>query len=211
MAEAECSTKQCSRCKDIKPASEFHKDKTKRLGLSSTCKDCACKRSGAWYRDNPEKAAASRRRHYLEHKEEYRTHSSEYYRTHKKRHLELSKAWVASHRERAAELARRLYARDLPKNRARKIRYQAVRRARIVGAGGSFTQEDVERIRSSQHDKCAACRCKLKGKFHIDHIQPVSKGGSSAARNLQLLCMTCNVRKHAKDPIAFMQEIGRLL
>jgi 5-methylcytosine-specific restriction endonuclease McrA len=41
--------------------------------------------------------------------------------------------------------------------------------------------------------KCVHCRSNLNLEF--DHIIPVSEGGSSTARNLQLLCETCNRQK----------------
>ena len=40
---------------------------------------------------------------------------------------------------------------------------------------------------------------------------PLSKGGAHHPSNAQILCRTCNRRKGAKDPIAWSQEIGRLI
>lgn len=87
------------------------------------------------------------------------------------------------------------------------------RRSRQAAAGGTHTAADVADIRRMQKDRCAepSCRCKLNGKGHIDHIIPIARGGNNDRRNLQLLCKPCNMRKQAKDPIKFAQEMGRLL
>lgn len=69
----------------------------------------------------------------------------------------------------------------------------------------------IPRLGTAQRWKCAICRVGIKGGYHIDHIMPIAKGGKHEPRNLQLLCQSCNVRKAAKDPIAYMQELGRLL
>jgi len=62
-----------------------------------------------------------------------------------------------------------------------------------------------------QRWKCAVCAVGIKDNYHLDHITPLARGGKHEPRNLQLLCPTCNVRKSAKDPIAYMRELGRLL
>ena len=48
-----------------------------------------------------------------------------------------------------------------------------------------------------QRDKGRCVRCGSNVNLHYDHIIPFSKGGSSTtAANIQLLCATCNLRKH---------------
>ena len=55
------------------------------------------------------------------------------------------------------------------------------------------------------------CTCGKKLKFsskqdfdvavaHIDHIQPLSKGGADSIENYQALCPSCNLHKSAKIP-----------
>lgn len=84
------------------------------------------------------------------------------------------------------------------------------RRARQRGAPGNFTEHDVKRIFSLQSGKCAACK-RVLDKFHRDHIIPLVQGGDNSPGNIQLLCESCNLHKHAKHPVEFMQELGYLL
>ena len=85
------------------------------------------------------------------------------------------------------------------------------RRARKVGAEGYHTADDVLSICEKQGWKCASCKKSVKKNRHIDHIVPLARGGTNWPGNLQILCPTCNTKKHAKDPIVWAQSLGRLL
>lgn len=84
------------------------------------------------------------------------------------------------------------------------------RRAR-KRAAGSHTAQDIIEIFAMQKGKCAYCRTKLGKKYHVDHIQALSRGGSNTRDNLQVLCQPCNQSKFTKDPILFAQSLGMLL
>lgn len=50
-------------------------------------------------------------------------------------------------------------------------------------------------------NRCEYCRLSQSGQeatFHIDHILPVSEGGTTIAENLALACVSCSLRKGAK-------------
>ncbi len=46
-----------------------------------------------------------------------------------------------------------------------------------------------------QRDKGQCVKCNGNKKLEFDHIIPISMGGSNTARNIQLLCETCNREK----------------
>lgn len=48
-----------------------------------------------------------------------------------------------------------------------------------------------------QRDKGRCVKCGSQKNLEFDHIIPVSMGGSNTARNIQLLCETCNRSKGA--------------
>lgn len=73
------------------------------------------------------------------------------------------------------------------------------RRTRIAGNGGSFTAAEWEGIKEAHDYRCVKChRREPDIALTVDHIVPVSKGGTSYPFNLQPLCKPCNSRKHAK-------------
>lgn len=105
---------------------------------------------------------------------------------------------------------------DRPGLRSAKVRHAASthdhkRRARVKGAGGSFTPEQITDLYLKQRGRCANCGTKLGDKFHRDHKTALADGGSNAIENIELLCKPCNLRKNAKDPIAWAQLNGRLI
>ena len=63
-----------------------------------------------------------------------------------------------------------------------------------------------------QGGMCANCKRKgKKVKWHMDHIIPISRGGSHTADNVQALCAFCNQSKNAKMPDEWAAYNGRLL
>ena len=72
-------------------------------------------------------------------------------------------------------------------------------RARRLGGGGRYTPDEWKQLIKDTGSKCLACGapetvCSLE----VDHIIPISKGGTSFIDNIQPLCMHCNGKKWTK-------------
>jgi hypothetical protein len=62
------------------------------------------------------------------------------------------------------------------------------------GSRRSSIPEDVKML-VWQRDQGRCVQCGSQDTLEFDHIIPVSKGGSSTARNIQILCESCNRSK----------------
>lgn len=117
--------------------------------------------------------------------------------------------WIAKNPEKHREYHQRTFDRDPAKWRARAVVNMQNRKAREAANGGSVTSDQIEELRHKQNGRCAECG--KHRKLEIDHIVPVSRGGSGDINNIQLLCGTCNKKKSAIDPIQWARRNGRLL
>lgn len=150
-----------------------------------------------WSRINAEKIKANDR-----------IRSAKYRSENREKRLETCRAYARANPEKVAASKR-----NWKKNNPEIVRQQhATRRALKESAPvGSMPRGTVKRILGLQKMKCACCHTSLHDGYHVDHIQPLSRGGKHEANNLQALCAPCNLSKHAKDPIDFMQSKGFLL
>lgn len=220
--------KTCTTCLTTKPKSEFNK-----RGLK--CKPCVKEYNKAYRATRLEELreqsrayallhkdvlSVQRKAHYVENKAEIREAQSIY----RKENIERLKAAarVGYHVNKAKNAEkRRLYGianREKESRRAAQWHIDNPNAKRIAShnrrqklSGGKLSKDIADKLYSAQKGRCACCKLPLGDDYHLDHIMPVHLGGKNEDCNIQLLHSACNLQKHAKHPIDFMQSRGFLL
>lgn len=122
------------------------------------------------------------------------------YERYAEKNKEYSRKWSKENPEQIRQ-TRRLYYR---KNKHIWIKTNSLRKARKNNAEGFYTHEDVECLHEAQDGKCIYCEIGLEDGYHVDHLVPLSRGGSSWPENLALACPPCNQSKGNKTPEEFV-------
>jgi hypothetical protein len=229
------ATKTCNKCRLTKPFTSefFHRARPGKL--HGRCKECRCADFAAQYAAAPEMHRLYVRKSYLKHRARPRIRlTDQQLRAHEKARMQrwlatnkehkrlLDREYAAKHRSKAIERVRKWYRankeRAAADNKRRRMEnpeqyrvYSRNRKARARGAVGHHTQQQTAAIRRKQTNKCAYCKRPLGRKGHLDHIEPLARGGTNWPKNLQWLCAPCNLAKRAKDPVDYAQSIGLLL
>lgn len=170
-------------------------------------RDEILERGARWRENNPEKVQEINKRSYEKHKGERRTKARAKYAEDPSYDKGRAIIYREKNRDKVAEQSM-----EWRRSNPEKVRvYDRNKKLKRKGAEGSHTPEDVQKLRKYQGYKCAECKSSIADSYHVDHIMPLSKGGTNYVSNLQILCPACNMEKHAADPFEFARKKGRLL
>jgi 5-methylcytosine-specific restriction endonuclease McrA len=235
----EWGTKVCTACFIEKPVTEYWAKRESRNGVAPRCKECRYAQTLAYRRANAEKyrvyyqakyqsdpeirakSAARQKAHPERNRQStarYRAANAELVRA---RRIPAERARYAANPEPLRE-ARRRWRREQPERyKAVQKRYYLSNRDAIQAANhrrrvqirtsGSYTAADWQAIKTTQQYRCLMCgRVEPDIRLTVDHIVPVSAGGSNEASNIQGLCKPCNSRKgrNTLDLRAVAQEVS---
>lgn len=171
-------------------------------GLFGRCKHCYTEQSKAKRNANREAYRARQRASAARCKE----HAREYCKANAEKIAQWHREYGVTHRNERREYERKYYREHPEKRRA--IHHN--RRARKNAIAGSYTDQDIQRQFKAQKGKCYWCSVRLD-KYHVDHIVPVNREGSSNYPwNIVLSCPHCNVKRGDKLPHEWF-EGNRLL
>lgn len=178
-------TKICSRCGIKYPATPeyFNRDSRKKDGITNPCKKCySTYRKGIRNTFNGREKSARYARKW---RRANPIKNATKQRNWKKRHPEVYKA---------------INLREHQKNRERYKIYHRINQRKRRAGYGEHTEEDINRMYQNQHGKCYYCGKKVGISYHVDHVIPVSRGGSNSPDNLVIACAHCNRTKSFRMP-----------
>jgi 5-methylcytosine-specific restriction endonuclease McrA len=214
--------KHCPACKGVLPVAEFSRESKRKDGLSVYCKACNKQR----FEVNKERIQEQRRRFREANRDALREQYKKFRAGHQERKNEQNKRSYASHKDRAIkymeqyrknnretlnENKRQYYKTEQGKMVARAA--HSKRKSLKINAIGTHTAQDIAVQFEKQHGQCHWCKKKFisgKNAYHVDHVIPLSRGGSNDPSNLVLACPTCNLSKNNRLPHEWIQG-GTLL
>jgi len=174
------STKTCTKCKETKILTDFHKRIDSKDGHAYECKLCTRGRSQRWYKNNSEYAKSKVRAVRLLNPEIDR---------------QRSRTWAENNREAASSRAR-AWARNNPDRR--KLQHHKRRALKRQNGVYDILPKEIRRLKSKE---CAVCGSEKN--LTLDHIIPLNRGGRHSIGNLQSLCATCNSSKQDSLMVEF--------
>jgi len=164
-------SKVCRVCGEDKPLEAFSPRRANSDGFETRCRLCYAAYRKEYLKKNPDVAAKRR----ADSRERGRAKRST--PEGRKSVAEATKRWREKNRDRARALGRAQYGK---------------REALKKGASShSVSTHEAKRIIESPCANCGATE-----NIQIDHIIPLSRGGSHSIGNLQPLCAYCNITKH---------------
>lgn len=158
------------------------------------------------------------RAHYLANKEKYVEKARQWRLANPERYKANQDRWRAENPDTLREQRRSAGRKWYGKNRLDKIEYtkewarqnrdkrchvQKMRQARLRGASGKATMKQVDDRFAYYGNQCAYCGGSADT---IDHVIPVSRGGSNLPANLRPACWTCNTSKGDRPLGVFLRN-----
>lgn len=169
------------------------------------------KRSADWYSKNKDKAAENskayrlknrsiilrkKREYYAENKEIHAGRTRAYYQSHRSEIDIYKREWYDEHKLQISAKGKVYRVTHKDEIRAAKSNSKHTRRARLRFTESFFVPREL--IEELYLRPCGYCGLYLENQMQIDHIVPISRGGSHKIGNLITACPSCNMSKGSK-------------
>ena len=201
--------KQCTKCNEVKPISEVHVKSKAPDGHTKTCKLCKSKIDKEYRETNKEKLKTKSLEYRHKNKEELSKRRKEKYHSATEEEVKIRKIKKLIYnqnapehvKQRKKEYDKKYFASEAGKTTTLKSVHKR-RAQKLSTEDGTVTSQALELLKKEQDYKCKYCSEELdfseKGRVHLDHIVPLSKGGWHSITNVVWSCASCNLRKSNK-------------
>lgn len=216
-------TKRCSCCGQVKPVSEFHKNKSKPDGLHLACKVCRKAESKQYIDKNKESVYNRQKERYLKDRDkyldmmsryreankevlkqkqkEYREKNSETKKNRDRLYYAANKDKIREYRE-ANKERRALQFKEYAQNNKGRIQAIKARRytSKLKATPKWLSKVDLDLIRT-EYELSAWCSSVMGEPYHVDHIVPLQGKqvcGLHVPWNLRVIPATDNIKKGNK-------------
>ena len=207
MGDVIMELKRCTKCGENKPnTNEYFAFSNKSKGiLRPSCKVCDKK-----YRENNkdkikeyrENNKDKRKEYHKKYRENNKDKLKEYNKEYNKKYRENNKDIIKEYRENNKE-----YMKEYREHNKDKLKeYRHKRRALKLGNGGSYTKAQWLDTLEYFDYKCAYTGECIKHSCHVEHIVPISKGGTSYIWNLVPSTASANLSKQNRDMEEWYRE-----
>lgn len=165
--------KRCATCRVDHDFAAFDRDPRAADGLTSQCKTCRTATTIAWQEHNPDRVRAASNRWKERNPERVRAYSKKYWAEHKESEYAKFRDYMTPERN---------------------AYYLRLRRDRKRGAVGDCSLEQLRARIAYYGGLCWMCGAEADT---IDHVIPISGGGTEWPANLRPACRSCNSSKGA--------------
>ena len=196
-------SKACPKCGQIKPISEWPKNKSKKDGLGSVCKTCHAAKAKTWRQANPEEQLRRSREQFAKSRDRENERRKKRYWDNRDSEIQQRRNNYAANAERYREQSRqwRRNNKDLVD-----VQWRSARARRAAVRTSKYTVQDVL---NKWGTDCHICKRPIdlqaprwtgaegwRESLHLDHVIRIRDGGEDTLENVKPSHGECNIRKH---------------
>lgn len=170
----------CPMCKIKKPLNEFHKASNTKDGAQGHCKECK-KILNKKYEKNRD---AETRKKYYKNEWQKKKNNPNYIKQHKE--------WLDKNSDHVKKKAKEYRE----TNKTLLLISRSNQKSKKKGYSGVLSMKEWEFILNLTKFMCIACEENKADS--IDHVLPLSNGGTNTVDNIQPMCLKCNLKKGAR-------------
>lgn len=164
-----------------------------------------------------EKQKESLKKYYIKNKEKLNILSKKRYEDNKEEKLKVRREYVKKNPDKIVQQQKNWYLKNrelkilksceyIKNNKLKHCIYNEKRRSNKNNTcDKSINEIAILKMMNNQKSKCIYCDTCIIKDFHIDHINPLSRGGLHSIINIQLLCPNCNCSKGNKNNKEFIK------